>query len=77
MSKNINSLEDCNDVLKYGFPQDEKQLQEMPFGSSMLEAYNKKDPSDPNKYLHRDHLIEIVEKMNLLLLLIRAENTRQ
>jgi len=63
----INNIKQCDEILKQGFPEDEKVLQKMPFGFSMLEAYNKKDPNNSNKYLHRNHLIEIVKKMNLLL----------
>lgn len=63
----IGDITECNDILNQGFPEDEFVLQKMPFGFSMLAAYNKKDPSDPDKYLHRRHLIEIVKKMNLLL----------
>ena len=38
----INNIKQCDGILKQGFPEDEKVLQKMPFGFSMLEAYNKK-----------------------------------
>lgn len=69
----MNTIEEWNDVLQHGFPKDEQVLQQMPFGFAMLEAYNKKDPNkdpdDPSKsrYLHRHHLVKIVEEMNSLL----------
>lgn len=67
----MKTIEECNEILKKCFPTDEDTLKEMPFGQSMLDAYNKEnpsaDPKGPPEYLHQEHLCKIVELMNTLL----------
>ena len=79
--RDIRTLMDCDDVLRQGFPEVEEQLSRMPFGKYMLKAYNeivkedwreserkiKENGKKQPKYRHRDHLMDIMEYMNILL----------
>lgn len=73
----MKDLKQCFTTLKKGFPTEEKECKEMPFGESMWEAFNKPtseaqkkqniDPNDDKNYLHRKHLKQIVGSMNEVL----------
>ncbi len=60
-------LSEWNDILAQGFPEDPIVLHRMPFGDDMAGAHNKTDSSDSTRYLHREHLVKMVNEMNSLL----------
>jgi hypothetical protein len=61
------TLNSWHNALKQGFPTKRKILTRMPFGQSMWEAFNKTDQKDSHKFLHRQHLQQMVTNMNGLL----------
>ena len=73
----MKKLPECFDTLTQGFPTEEQECKQMPFGESMWEAFNKLKPEVQHKgdidytkdenYLHRQHLKQIVKSMDTVL----------